>query len=402
LSGTGARPSARLAGGPTILLVLLAALETVGFVFHSERLIRYPRLVYFDIDRYVDSLSQETLDANSDPSSKNPYAPDPALGWIRKPSSQHTFDHGTTTRTDASGSRIVPGASGPTYIQTYGDSFTEGLEVEDGRTWQAFLARATGTSILNFGVSGYGPDQALLALEANLERGLRTPVVVLAMIEENLNRIMNSFRLFYTYPTEDMFLAFKPVFEKVSGSYQALRFSPSDRRDREEIRRALWRASEHDSFYAGRTERVEFSHFLNAVRFLSRYGLSAPPEPGRSEAANERMAYILERFQNDARVHGFTPVLLLLPQSEETLRQRRGADHPRIAPLVAPLERKGLIYIDVEKELSGDARESYVPGFRPEEYVRITHPSAYGNEAIAAVTLAKLRDSLASFPGRAP
>ena len=86
------------------------------------------------------------------------------------------------------------------------------------------MAETIGKPILNFGVSGYGPNQALLALEVRLAEGVRTPIVILAMVNENLNRIMNNFCLFKTYPVVDMFLAFKPLFVEEDGG----RVSPAN------------------------------------------------------------------------------------------------------------------------------------------------------------------------------
>jgi hypothetical protein len=45
-------------------------------------------------------------------------------------------------------------------INTYGDSFTECLQVSDGETWQEYLAGHLGEPIRNFGVGGYGVYQA--------------------------------------------------------------------------------------------------------------------------------------------------------------------------------------------------------------------------------------------------
>jgi len=45
-------------------------------------------------------------------------------------------------------------------INTYGDSFTEGMQVNDGETWQEALAAHLGEPIRNFGVGGYGVYQA--------------------------------------------------------------------------------------------------------------------------------------------------------------------------------------------------------------------------------------------------
>lgn len=45
-------------------------------------------------------------------------------------------------------------------INTYGDSFTHGDQVNDGETWQEYLAGHLGEPIRNFGVGGYGVYQA--------------------------------------------------------------------------------------------------------------------------------------------------------------------------------------------------------------------------------------------------
>ncbi len=45
-------------------------------------------------------------------------------------------------------------------INTYGDSFTHGDQVNDGETWQEYLAAHLGEPIRNFGVGGYGVYQA--------------------------------------------------------------------------------------------------------------------------------------------------------------------------------------------------------------------------------------------------
>ena len=45
-------------------------------------------------------------------------------------------------------------------INTYGNSFTQGAQVNDGETWQEDLAAHLGEPVRNFGVGGYGVFQA--------------------------------------------------------------------------------------------------------------------------------------------------------------------------------------------------------------------------------------------------
>ncbi len=50
-------------------------------------------------------------------------------------------------------------------IVAVGDSFTEGSRVSDDQPWPVQLARMSGLSICNLGISGYGPPEYLAAME---------------------------------------------------------------------------------------------------------------------------------------------------------------------------------------------------------------------------------------------
>jgi hypothetical protein len=101
--------------------------------------------------------------------------------------------------------------------------------------------------------------------------------VILAMINENLNRLMNSFRLFYTYPAEDMFLGFKPILVSTDSGFQAMSFAPADVTDRNALRRALREAARYDWFYQHRTARMRFPFTAGAVGFVKRHGTDSGP-----------------------------------------------------------------------------------------------------------------------------
>jgi hypothetical protein len=75
-----------------------------------------------------------------------------------------------------------------------GDSYTEGEEVEDSETFPAVVERTLGVAVANLGVGGYGPDQALLKLEALADRFPQARVAVLAIIYDDLRRMLNSYR----------------------------------------------------------------------------------------------------------------------------------------------------------------------------------------------------------------
>jgi hypothetical protein len=72
-----------------------------------------------------------------------------------------------------------------------GDSFTFGLEVRYEDTWPRQLERLLGPEfqVLNFGVDGYGVDQAYLRYRRD---GLawRPEIVVLGVIDDDFRRTM--------------------------------------------------------------------------------------------------------------------------------------------------------------------------------------------------------------------
>jgi len=81
--------------------------------------------------------------------------------------------------TDALGFRN-PVAIGQADIVCLGDSFTEGSRVDDRETWPVLLAKHTGSSTYNLGMSGGGPRFYLVTLE---KYGLAlSPKTVLCMI----------------------------------------------------------------------------------------------------------------------------------------------------------------------------------------------------------------------------
>ncbi len=67
----------------------------------------------------------------------------------------------TISTTQSNGARTaIYYANRPCRINTYGNSFTECHQVNNGETWQEYLAAHFGEPIRNFGVGGYGSYQA--------------------------------------------------------------------------------------------------------------------------------------------------------------------------------------------------------------------------------------------------
>jgi len=138
---------------------------------------------------------------------------DRELGWDNYPFSRHTATNTVGDEYSDSyghdGSRDDGLPPKDLLIATYGDSFTEGGEVNNDETWQYFLGQSMGYDVKNFGVSAYGPGQALLKLKRHIDQGFVAPITILGIHEGNIGRTVNLFRPFF-YPSTGAKLGFKP------------------------------------------------------------------------------------------------------------------------------------------------------------------------------------------------
>ena len=101
----------------------------------------------------------------------------PEMGW----ESRKQLDNGLTRKT-------VPEYP-HSFVSSYGNSFTE-CTGPDEETWQSHLGKNLQTGVLNFGVGGYGTDQALLKFR-KMYPLFPTKIVILGYMTENINRIVN-------------------------------------------------------------------------------------------------------------------------------------------------------------------------------------------------------------------
>ncbi len=134
----------------------------------------------------------------------------PVLGW---PTSDWL-----AARADASGARKSPANDSlpptPVCVALYGDSFTYSDEVDDEHAWGNRLAKLLSCRVENFGIGGYGTDQAVLRFEQNGPRHAR--YVLLSIYPDNINRMNNQWR--YLLSGANTF-SFKPTIAP-SGSGQ--------------------------------------------------------------------------------------------------------------------------------------------------------------------------------------
>jgi lysophospholipase L1-like esterase len=302
---------------------------------------------------------------------------DPDLGWVYK--TGHPVYGEAKYAFDDQG-RVGPRPFATTRVSAYGDSFTLGQGVEADETWSQRLGQSLGTNVSNFGVGGYGTDQALLRLERDCRAGRRADVVVLGVLSENVNRILGNVRAFYTNDT--CFPCFtngpKPFFRKTAQGWELVRIGP--RPSEGNLLEDVQRARLHDFWYKG----ISFPYTLGVIRWY-RTDLHAdrtcgPICVGRwdLEQARETMLFILRRFVELSREHTFRPVAVFIPNTADFTALERGesAGYQRFLPEARGVQ--DLTVVDVlEDGLKPEHKRYGDNGYDG-------HPSAEGHRQIAA------------------
>lgn len=76
-------------------------------------------------------------------------------------------------------------------IKVFGDSFAFAAGMSDSETFEYLVEKKTGWETLNYGVVGYGTDQALLKYTDNR---IKTKYTVLCILDENIERLLTRCR----------------------------------------------------------------------------------------------------------------------------------------------------------------------------------------------------------------
>jgi hypothetical protein len=327
----------RLVGLGAALVATLVALELGCFVLAR---VRGEHFTWHDATLYV--LRPEEL---TDALARNFH---PVLGW-------------KTPHETPFGERPRPVDYPQAFLASFGDSYTYCVGVEDGETWQSRLAARISADVYNFGNGAYGTDQAFLRFREDFP-ALRTPVVVLGMITENINRIHNRYRKFYFARTRTPLT--KPRFLLVDGELELL---PNPVRDASELERLcdpdfideigqddVW--FDADSFPERSFPYSRCLFYRSFWRELRQGPRSkgvddADPRPNAElwadDQARELLFAILRRFAEEARAEGSHPVLMLFPMFRETsTRMERGVPSDFVRALAESCEESGLDFFD--------------------------------------------------------
>lgn len=306
-----------------------------------------------------------------------------ALGWTIAP-----YGAAPPYRANSKGLRgdreysVLPGPD-TLRIAAFGDSFTHADDVKNGETWEAVLEAAVPRlEVMNFGVPGYGLDQAYLRYE---REGVRTrpQIVLIGFMPENVFRSVNVYRPFYTLDTGISLAKPRYVLE---GDRLVLIENPlpslsAYRELLDHPERVLPRLGEHDYFFRTRPKEGRFD-ILPSVRLFRRATLGVF-NPGLKVVAFDPDAEplrvtvaVIDQFVGAAERNGSVPIVVVFPRREDVLRHRRGGTR-RYTPLLEHLQRRQHRYIDLLDPFGSDARDE------PIDNLVLAHYAPGGNRHAA-------------------
>ncbi len=246
----------------------------------------------------------------------NVFVEDPDIGWISHPGQYR--GEGWTANVTAEGVRAPAPPSkertpGKVRLAAFGDSFGFGWDQSDDHTWQAeLLARAPDLEIANLAVCGHDTGQALLRYRRD-GRAWQPDVVLLAYNKLLLGRTVEPFTMYQRpiVPAE------RGVFEPEGGPI------PSQ----EAMEAALWARPQ-----------------LLMVLGMARHAWWG--QGGRWQVAERRSAALLDRFVEEVKADGRTPIVAWFVTPDEVRQVAEGG-----APDVRCPKDQGVACVDLTAPL---------------------------------------------------
>jgi len=303
---------------------------------------------------------------------------DDLLGWTVGPgrrSSDGLYASSKEGLRSARAGETYAGATRLHRLALVGDSFTFGLEVPFEDSWGHRLEREfeSRIQVLNFGVDGYGIDQAYLRYWRDV-RSWKPDVVIFGFINHDLYRSMGVYA-FVSFP-EWGFPFAKPRFIVEGGKLRLLNapvLGPQAILTRRSITELPF--IEYDRGYNPDDWERRPYHRSYLIRFLlSRYRRwpEQLPDAVSDEAVTLVNSEILAAFASVAEAEGSIPLIVYLPSR---VGFKNGETEAAEAVLGA-LKARGIEYKDLTSCLRGFGVDELFLEGRP-------HYSAKGNTAVA-------------------
>lgn len=317
---------------------------------------------------------------------------DPELGWtIRNNAQDGDLYSSNSIGTRGQREYTIDKPESVTHrIATFGDSFTHGDDVSNEDTWQRFMERAKPElEVMNFGVGGYGTDQAWLRYQLH-GKNYKPDIVLIGFLVENINRNVNAFVPYYRRLSSPVS---KPRFSlnsenKLIFHENMLKTKEDYIQLRENQKSYLKKLGQHDFYY----QRLYLNKIgLNPAK-LAYYAYINIVDPWvwdhngqynpRSEAF--RVTYrIMEEFYKEVENQGSQPWIVIFPEVNDVINVRENS-LKRYQPLLDALDERGMRFIDIADGFKQNNILSPGVLFRG-------HYTPRGNELVADIILESLK-----------
>ena len=337
---------------------------------------------------------------------------DPVLGWVNAPAVALPDAGGAIYQTNGAAIRAereysIEPPPGVRRLAAFGDSFTHCDEVSNADCWTAVLERAwEGSEVLNFGVPGYGPDQAWLRYRRE-GRPYQPCGVLVGYMIENVNRVVNRFRPFYA-PESGIALS-KPRFILQGND---LRLLPNPAVTPELLDDARWveaNLGPNDAWYFPGmfvANPLDVSQVVRVARSAA-YRRTREAEDNKSEDYNplsrkyredqegfQVAGRVLIEFAREVRQDGATPVVVVFSGRRDVVTARRGGD--KVYQLLLDwLAREGIPTFDAVDRLAREANRSGVDTL----IARGGHYNKAGNQVAGSALARQLQELTAPTCG---
>ena len=273
-------------------------------------------------------------------------------------------------------------------VALFGNSFTQGAEVDTGSTMADYLYTDHGLPTANFGVGGFSPTQAFLYMQEKSKNLESVDVYVLGIMFENIRRNATSFRATYA-PTTGLLFGAMP-YVRDNKIYRMPEIETE-----EEFREFVSNAFETD-YWA--KPKLEFPYTLTAFRLmwserfrrkvyhnLFGYHRSSYYYDYQDDVALDGLAHTIEQFRQFVRSNGKRGVVFFIPTDG------RDIDSPKAFVEREAQKNQDDFKVVLFEDPATDWSKYNLKGFK-------CHPSPYGQSRLAAY-LATVLDGMAPRSG---
>ena len=368
-----------------LALAMFAALElscsAALFLLEKVRHITYDPISVRSISKRDRSMLEDLLAGRT-----NYVIYSSSLGWTIKPNGFAPLYRANSKGMRARREYTLAPSKNVLRISTFGDSFTHGDGVGNKDTWQeVMMSTDRSLEVLNFGVGGFGLDQAFLRYQQDGAM-YHSQIVLIGFLSENIYRSVNVFRPFYASGTT-LPLA-KPRFIFEDGRLVLLRNPMRDLSQYRDLltspERILPKLGAHDYYFRTRYKEGHFD-FLPSVRLLQvstyhlvehRTGIEKNGYYDTDSEAFKITAAIFDQFVDTVSRTGAVPIIVVMPSGGDVVRYRK--DGTKLyTPLLEYFRVRDYRYVDML-----DGFEKYGGSMTVDELVP-NHYSPSGNGLVA-------------------